>query len=806
MSDENRDQITYRSRSGKRVRIDGDSLAYYNSVHFLNKGGRVRGVTTGDAVAVSNSADGELRFKGILEALPDGAAIGDLIAWNGSAWVPGSAVVNTLPNGGSLGDLLYWNGAAWVSAIYSLGHSDTGKTLAYQHLVGWLPVDPFTIHGTPSNFDMVYWDGTKWQVLPLGAGPTADNYVLTYQHGGTSLQLRPIPTQIADGTSNNSLLRWNGSAWVELALNPGAPEDGHVLTWNNSGGTYELAVQDGMPAASSNGQLTFYNGSSWTVTGAPPTGSILYWNGTSWNSPSGNPNTGAILTYAAGAWKYANNGGSIPIASFLTWNGSDWAPVSGLNADQFVYPTSGGSWGSAPALADGQVYQKNGALGFKTSSLGAVNSLVYYDGSSTKTLRTIADTIQYDAFLYWHPNTSEYKYSQSPRDGSVTGMVQPYFYNDHGTPANNHWYMTDVANSPGDFFHRGNGNTMGSSDMPALTGGDFITWHAGDYKWKATSGMGSLTAGSFAYRSNVHTGGWNGAQPPGPYKTAFWDGVNWQWKPQYYGSITYTALYGDAQSTQAVAIGQMYYWNGAGLVTTTLAPINQGIYVWNGSQWVNLPPPPNAGIHVYGSASGHYFLQNPVDSGYTSLYPYFHRNANVYTQAVKPIYQSWACWEPGATVTVYPISGRRLTTNAAVAPTDFGNSRSGATWSFDQGEIDITDNPSYSTTGSVVMSSAFEITGTATIAAQSIAGYRKWYLKAHLFHDAFNIVFTQTIGAVVITNTDTHTVTGTVRTDNLWPHTYSPTSVGLTLAHDDGVNNHGITLYSVNVYANWGTG
>jgi hypothetical protein len=804
-ADEIRSEIRYRSRNGKRVRMDGDTLAYYNPIHFLNRGERTRDAT-GDAIAVSNDSEGEFRWKGILDALPSGANVGDLIAWDGSKWVAGSSIANALPNGGSVGDLLYWNGVTWAAAIYGLDFSDNGKILEYSHPTGWLPVSPFSIGGTPSNFDMVYWNGSNWQTLPIGAGPSTDNYVLTYQHGGASLQLRPVPTQIADGTSANSILKWNGSAWVEVVLSPGAGEDGYALTWDNSAGTYALQAPDGMPAASGAGQLAFYNGSSWTVNGAPSAGSMLWWDGSTWQPLSGTPNTGAMLTYHAGAWKYANNSGSVPTGSFLSWTGSDWTPVSGLSADQFIYPTTGGGWGSAPLLGDGQVYQKNGALGFKSSNLSAANSLVYYDGSSTKTLQTISDTATYEGFLYWHPNTAEYKYSQSPRDGSNTGLAQAYFYNNHGTPTLNHWYMTDVANSPGDFFHRGNGDTMASSDMPALTGADFITWHAGDHKWKATSGMGTLTAGSFAYRSSVHTGGWNGAQPPGPYYTAYWNGVSWLWKPLWYGSITYTALYGEAQSVQAIVAGQMYYWNGVGTVITTPAPVTGGWWYWNGSTHVNMPTPAWGNMPQYTASGGWIYTPQPLPERDAMWYS----PLAGYTTEAKPVYQSAATYDPLVLITAPAGLSNVIMLNGhfksfTVTPVRERNSRSGATYSDNQGAIDVTNNPFTD------YDLAYSVSVSVVLHAVNTTSYDRWSVLVYL--EGNNMFSSKTLNLYWVTS---GTITNSSQVITLAGEIYMepplvqnvlvPHAISVGVVPDDGTTSHDIRVGSVTVRAKAGTG
>lgn len=56
-----------------------------------------------------------------LTSLADGKTSGDVITWNGTAWVSGKLPLIGLADGTMASDVLTWNGTAWVSSIAAAG-------------------------------------------------------------------------------------------------------------------------------------------------------------------------------------------------------------------------------------------------------------------------------------------------------------------------------------------------------------------------------------------------------------------------------------------------------------------------------------------------------------------------------------------------------------------------------------------------------------------------------------------------------------------------------------------------------------
>ena len=209
-----------------------------------------------------------------------GIALGDLWAWNGSAWErlasagpparfaavlawdPAGARVlmyGGTANGTHLTDLWSWNGSAWTELSHSggpeLGHASGGWDAARGRLVihrGW--------SGTAFQGDTWEWDGAQWSMVstsvptsfavPLPAPMLYDTlrHALLMLVGDANAKTEQLwqwsgtqwtvvdnapatdpPAGIAQRAANDLLMliagsttmttwHWNGSAWADLAV------------------------------------------------------------------------------------------------------------------------------------------------------------------------------------------------------------------------------------------------------------------------------------------------------------------------------------------------------------------------------------------------------------------------------------------------------------------------------------------------------------------------------------------------------------------------------------------------------------
>lgn len=133
--------------------------------------------------------------------LPLGIDIGDILFWNGTAWV-----ANALAPG--VGNTLVWNGTTWVPIALPGGvlppGVEQGDILVWDGVGAWVPNAL-----PPANGDTLVWNGATWAPTVQGA-----------PGGG-------LPA----GTAVGNILEWNGATWVSNAL---APANGDTLTFNGT--------------------------------------------------------------------------------------------------------------------------------------------------------------------------------------------------------------------------------------------------------------------------------------------------------------------------------------------------------------------------------------------------------------------------------------------------------------------------------------------------------------------------------------------------------------------------------------------
>lgn len=170
--------------------------------------------------------------------LPNPAAAGNMIAYDGTNWV-----LTPNPNNGSF---LYYKAAGWTATA-----APGANALSYFNGTDWA----FT--GAPNAGSFAYFNGTNWvNTAAANAGGLA-------YYDGALWQTSATPVA-------SSMTYFNGTAWQNTA-------------------------------AAAAGDLLYFNGTDWVSITTPLAGSLLYYDGTAWQRTA-TPANGDILYYNAGAW------------------------------------------------------------------------------------------------------------------------------------------------------------------------------------------------------------------------------------------------------------------------------------------------------------------------------------------------------------------------------------------------------------------------------------------------------------------------------------------------------------------------
>lgn len=178
-----------------------------------------------------------------------GAIDGQILRWNGAAWVPGTIQVgaalsgngtagtplNLAQQGAMMNQVLQWNGAAWVPATLPAPAGDNwgaqtaqvGAALSGNGTAGM----PLNLAQQGANVDQVLqWNGAAWVPADLPLAPGDDWGAQTAQvgaaligngTGGNPLNLAP------QGANPGEVLKWNGAQWLPSADNSGGTGDNY---------------------------------------------------------------------------------------------------------------------------------------------------------------------------------------------------------------------------------------------------------------------------------------------------------------------------------------------------------------------------------------------------------------------------------------------------------------------------------------------------------------------------------------------------------------------------------------------------
>lgn len=291
----------------------------------------------------------------------NGVSYGSVACWDGTSWsnLSNTGTTNTitdmaLDSSGNLyvcgtlnniggvvaGGVAKWDGTSW-SRFGNANQSipTTVKTIAISPsgvvYVGGA-FTQITVNGSNVSCPRVArFNGTTWESITAGAGPNNDVNAMAFDSSG-NLYLVGNFTTVDALTSNNGVVKYNGSVYQQIGTGPGnsysvavSPQDSIYITSNTGGGLFKwngstwATLGIGITGVALSSSMTngiiavsdteIYVGSSTGFSGGVPLGGIAKWNGTSWSQAtqayvalSGNPGSIAKL----GDTIYASAGGS----------------------------------------------------------------------------------------------------------------------------------------------------------------------------------------------------------------------------------------------------------------------------------------------------------------------------------------------------------------------------------------------------------------------------------------------------------------------------------------------------------------
>jgi len=325
----------------------------------------------------------------IADVAVTGATNGQVLSWNGAAWVPVGlpggdgwgtqtavsagplagdgtpASPLTLSNGGATaGQVLKWDGTAWVAAnddiSFAGGPLEVSPRISGNGSVG----SPLDLAGQGATTGQVLkWNGTAWvpdadntgSAYTAGTGiAIAGNTISGAYTAGAGIQITgasivntgdtnptdditTTTTAAGDVTgtfSNLSVQRLQGRTVANIA-----PSAGQVLQWSGLNSRWEPGTL--LSSVIANGPL------AGTGTAADPlrlnngtaTGQVLTWNGAYWsaqNPAASSVSTSGPLTGSGSVADPVRLGNGSSAGQVLTWSGSQWVAQS---------PVSNTGWG-----------------------------------------------------------------------------------------------------------------------------------------------------------------------------------------------------------------------------------------------------------------------------------------------------------------------------------------------------------------------------------------------------------------------------------------------------------------------------
>jgi hypothetical protein len=317
---------------------DGDVTGLYNNLQ-LKAGIVTNGDMAANSIGTNNLINGSVTAVKLNNM---GAAMGQVLTYNGTLWAPatpangggdnwGTQTVSTnatlsgngtvanqlglAQQGASTGQVLRWNGSAWLPATLPAPAGDNWGTQTVQ--VGNALTGNGTV-ATPLNLasqnantgEVLKWNGTAWQPGADNSSGTGDTYI-----AGTGISVTGTsPNFIINNTGDSDNSPTNEIQTISLA--------GNNLTLSNGGGTVMLP---------SGGGNNYAEGAGIDITGSAPNFTIVNTGDLS------NTNELQELTLT-GSILEISNGNDVDLAPLLGMGGDDWG-----NVGNHIFNTNNGN-------------------------------------------------------------------------------------------------------------------------------------------------------------------------------------------------------------------------------------------------------------------------------------------------------------------------------------------------------------------------------------------------------------------------------------------------------------------------------
>lgn len=321
-----------------------------------------------------------------LNIAAQGAASGQILKWNGTSWAPsndevggggddwGNQTITTTSvflgngttaspltlaqQGAAAGQVLKWNGTAWMPDN-DLGGAGAGDNWGTQQVVAGATLSGAGTNASPLVLaqqsavagQILKWNGAAW--LPANDGGDnwgTQNVIVNTALTGNGTAASPIDLA-QQGAVNGQILKWNGAAWMpanDAGDNWGTQNVAvaNIFTGNGTASSPINLAQQGASA----GQVLKWNGSAWAPsndevgtgggggtnnTYSPGTGITI--TGTAPNftinnvgDADNNPNNEIqVLSVVGGNLTLSNGGGTVALPGAISYTGGNGIAIAG---------------------------------------------------------------------------------------------------------------------------------------------------------------------------------------------------------------------------------------------------------------------------------------------------------------------------------------------------------------------------------------------------------------------------------------------------------------------------------------------